>query len=84
MSPTKLHDVSRVCFVLGLRNVLVSAVAITERGAPVLPPFVIMTNWAFMGPLYVALVMVFSAALYYLTRSASGDDISKVTRIQGE
>lgn len=67
-----------------MSNVLVSAVAITERGAPVLPPFVIMTNWAFMGPLYVALVMVFSAALYYLTRSASGDDISKVTRIQGE
>ncbi len=67
-----------------MSNVLISAVAVTERGDPVLPPFVITTNWAFMGPIYVALMVVFAAALYWLTRSASGVDISGVTRVEGE
>jgi ABC-type antimicrobial peptide transport system permease subunit len=67
-----------------MSNIMVSAVAVTERGDPVLPPFVVTTNWALMGPIYVALIAVFAAALYLLARVASEGDLSKVTRVEGE
>lgn len=67
-----------------MSNILVSAVAVTERGQPVLPPFVITTDWALMGPIYLALIAVFVTALYWLTRVASRADLSEITRVEGE
>ena len=67
-----------------MSNILVSAVAVTERGKPVLPPFVVTTDWALMGPIYIALIAVFAVALYWLTRMASKVDLSEVTRVEGE
>ena len=67
-----------------MSNIMVSAVAVTERGEPVLPPFVITTNWALLGPIYAALIAAFVAALYWLTRVASRVDLSEITRVEGE
>ena len=66
-----------------MSNMMLSAVAVTERGDPVLPPFVMTTDWGLMGPIYVALIGVFAAGLYWLMRAASRVDLSEVTRVEG-
>ncbi|MCH9011095.1 MAG: hypothetical protein IIC21_10755 [Chloroflexi bacterium] len=66
-----------------MSNMMLSAVAVTERGDPVLPPFVMTTDWGLMGPIYVALIGVFAAGLYWLMRAASRADLSEVTRVEG-
>lgn len=69
---------------LAMSNIMVSAVAVTENGDPVLPPFVLTTNWAIMGPIYVALAVIFTGALLWLNRTASNMDLHEISRIEGE
>jgi ABC-type lipoprotein release transport system permease subunit len=67
-----------------MSNIMVSALAVTEKGDPVLPPFVLTTNWAIMGPIYVALVVIFVGALIWLTRTSSNVNLYEISRIEGE
>ncbi|MCH7800327.1 MAG: ABC transporter permease [Chloroflexi bacterium] len=67
-----------------MSNIMVSAVAVTETGDPVLPPFVMTTNWAIMGPIYVALALIFTGALFWLTRTTSNIDLHEISRVEGE
>ena len=45
-----------------MSRMMVSAVAITDGGGYVLPPYILTTNWLFMGPLYLAMIAVFVIA----------------------
>ncbi len=67
-----------------MSNIMVSALAVTEDGYPVVPPFILTTNWEFMGPIYVALVFTFVGALLWLARSVSRVNIHEMSRLEGE
>ena len=67
-----------------MSSIMVSAVAVTEEGAPVIPPFILTTDWVFMGPIYVALITIFVAALLWLARSVARVRLHEMTRLEGE
>ena len=67
-----------------MSNIMVSALAVTEDGLPVVPPFILTTNWEFMGPIYAALVFTFVGALLWLARSVSRVNIHELSRLEGE
>ena len=59
---------------------MISSVAVTEDGSPVVPPFSLMTDWAIMGPVYAMLVGVFAVATYVLYRTVARLDLHTVAR----
>ena len=67
-----------------MSNIMVSALAVTEDGFPVVPPFILTTDWGFMGPIYAALVVTFVGALLWLSRSVSRVNIHELSRLEGE
>ena len=67
-----------------MSNIMVSALAVTEDGLPVVPPFILTTNWEFMVPIYAALVVTFVGALLWLARSVSRVNIHELSRLEGE
>ena len=54
-----------------MSRLLVSPLAVTETGQPVVPPFVISTDWAIMLANYSVLMLIFLAALYVLNRAVA-------------
>ena len=68
----------------GMSNIMVSALAVTEDGFPVVPPFILTTDWAFMVPIYIVLVGTFVGALLWLSRSVSRVNIHELSRLEGE
>ncbi len=67
-----------------MSGLLVSALAVTEDGLPVIPPFVLTTDWAFMAPIYAVLTAIFVGALLWLARSSARRDIHELTREEGD
>ena len=67
-----------------MSNIMVTALAVTENGHPVVPPFILTTNWEFMGPIYATLVVIFVGALLWLARSVSRVNIHEMSRLEGE
>ncbi len=67
-----------------MSNIMVSALAVTEDGYPVVPPFILTTDWEFMVPIYGALVVTFVGALLWLARSVSRVNIHELSRMEGE
>ena len=63
---------------------MVSSVEVTETGDKVIPPFILMTDWSYMLPIYAALVGIFVAALYWLKRSMLRVDLQAVSRVEGQ
>ncbi len=86
-----LEHVMIVVFGLGLgtwagfqmSSLMVSSVAVTERGREVLPPFVLITDWSFMLPIYVALFAIFGTAFLLLNRSLRNLNLHTVVRADG-
>ena len=64
-------------------RLMVSSVAVTERGEQVVPPFILATDWGLMLPTYAALVGIFLAALYLLNRSIRRLDLTAISRAEG-
>ncbi len=67
-----------------MSNIMVSAVAVTENGFPVVPPYILTTDWAFMGAIYAALTSIFIGALLWLARSVTKVNLHEMTRTEGE
>ena len=67
-----------------MSNIMVSSVAVTENGRPVVPPYILTTDWAFMGAIYVALAVIFVGALLWLARSVTRVNLYEMTRVEGE
>ena len=63
-----------------MSRLMVSAVAVTEDGSRVLPPFVLVTDWAIMGPVYAVLIGTFAIATFLLHRSVTRLDLHSVAR----
>ncbi len=66
-----------------MSTLMVSSVAVTEIGEPVVPPFVLVTDWRLMVPIYAALVGIFLGALYWLTRGMKKLDLQTISRLEG-
>ena len=66
-----------------MSRMMVASVAITDGGGRVLPPFILTTNWALMGPLYAALIAVFAVSLLTLGRRVLAIDLRRLSRMEG-
>ena len=66
-----------------MSRMMVSAVAVTEGGGHILPPYILTTNWLYMGPLYLAMIAVFAASLLTLGRRALSIDLRRLSRMEG-
>ena len=65
-----------------MSSIMVSSVAITERGDPVIPPFILTTNWVVMTIVYLSLLAIFAASLYRLTRAMVRLDLNAISRVE--
>ena len=63
---------------------MVSSVSVTETGQQVVPPFILTTDWTFMAAIFVALIGIFLAALYRLTRGMLHLDLHTISRVEGQ
>lgn len=66
-----------------MSRLIVSPLAVTERGEQVVPPFILMTDWSFMLPTYGALVVIILASLFVLKRGMDGLDLHVISRAEG-
>ena len=66
-----------------MSTLAVSSVAVTEDGQRVVPPFILMTDWSFMLPIYAALAAIFLATLYRLVHSMRHLDLQSIARTEG-
>ena len=63
--------------------IMVSSVAVTETGAPIVPPFRLTTDWGPMLLVYALLIGIFVAALYRLTRTLFNLNLYAISRVEG-
>ncbi len=67
-----------------MSNILVSGMAVTETGAPVLPPFVLTIRWSLLAATYLAMLLVFGAALYWISRTVIRADMYELANMEDE
>ena len=65
-----------------MSRLMVSPLAVTETGDPVVPPFILTTDWSLMLPTLVVILAVFVGALFTLNRSISRLDLHTVARMR--
>ena len=65
-----------------MSRLMVSPLAVTERGQQVVPPFILMTDWSLMLPTYGALIGVFLAALVILNLKIGHLDLNTIARVE--
>ena len=66
-----------------MSRLMVSSIAVTEDGQPVVPPFVLTTDWGTLLPTYAALIGIFLAGLFMLNRSIGRLDLQAISRAEG-
>ena len=66
-----------------MSRLIVSPLAVTETGEPLVPPFILTTDWGMMLPAYAALGAVFLAALLAVNRSVLRLDLQSISRLEG-
>ena len=62
-----------------MSNILLSGIAVTETGNPVLPPFVLTTRWSLMAGIYLGMLLMFASALYWLSRRLIRVDLHEIS-----
>ena len=65
-----------------MSRIMISSLAVTETGDPVIPPFVLNTQWSLMAPAYVALGALILLALYIVHRAVSSVRLNEVSRME--
>ena len=66
-----------------MSTLMVESVAVTENGTPVIPPFILTTDWSFLLPIYAVLVGIFVVALLWLARSMLRLNLQEISRVEG-
>lgn len=67
---------------LRMSSLMVSSVNVTEGGDQVLPPFVLMTDWSMMLPVYGALAALFVGALIVMNLTVARPDLKAISRVE--
>ena len=65
-----------------MSRIMVSALAVNSAGLPVVPPFILTTDWTIMAPLYAALCAVFATALAVVNRGITRLDLYSISRLE--
>lgn len=63
---------------------LVSSLSVTERGQPIIPPFIITIDWTILSINYIALGLVFMTSLYLVNRQMTQIKLHTFREIQDE
>ena len=66
-----------------MSGAMVSALAVTEDGRAVIPPYILTTDWAYAAFVYVSLAAIFAGWLAWLARSATRADPRAAARAEG-
>jgi ABC-type antimicrobial peptide transport system permease subunit len=64
-----------------MSSLTVSPLAVTAGGKPVVPPFLLVTDWTLMAPVYAALAVILVSALLVLTRKSGRLDLQAIARL---
>ena len=64
-----------------MSRMMASSLAVTEEGAAVTPPFLLITDWALMAPTYAVMAAVFLSSLLVLWRSVGNLDLQAIARL---
>lgn len=64
-----------------MSRMMASSLAVTEEGAAVTPPFVLITDWALMAPTYAVMAAIFLSSLLALWRSVGNLDLQAIARL---
>jgi hypothetical protein len=64
-----------------MSDILVSGMVVTETGAPVLPPFVLTTNWSLMVAIYLGMLFMFACALFWVSRTVIKVDLHEISKM---
>ena len=66
-----------------MSGAMVSALAVTEDGRAVIPPYILTTDWAYAVFIYVSLAAIFAGGLAWLARTATRVDMREMSRTEG-
>ena len=66
-----------------MSSIMVSSVAVTELGDPVVPPFVMMTDWPVLAVIYAATASIFLLSTFALARSMRNLELHSISRLEG-
>ncbi len=64
-----------------MSRMMASSLAVTEEGAAVTPPFLLITDWVLMAPTYAIMMAVFLTSLLVLWRSVGNLDLQAIARL---
>ena len=64
-----------------MSRMMASSLAVTEDGAAVTPPFLLITDWALMAPTYAIMAAIFLSSLLLLLRSVGNLDLQAIARL---
>ena len=64
-----------------MSRMMAGSLAVTEEGAAVTPPFLLITDWALMAPTYLIMAVVFLSSLLGLWRSVGNLDLQAIARL---
>ena len=65
-----------------MSQMMVSTLAITETGDPVIPPFLLRTEWGFMAPVYIVLGVVILTAIFAVYRAIGRMRLHEIARVE--
>jgi ABC-type lipoprotein release transport system permease subunit len=63
-----------------MSKLMVSPLAITENGQPVVPPFVLVTDWGLLAPVLASMIIIFIVSLFIIGRSIAKVDLNALAR----
>jgi hypothetical protein len=63
-----------------MSRMVVSALAVTDQGNAVVPPFTLLTDWTLMVPTYAVLLVFFVGVIFILNRSVARINLFAITR----
>ena len=66
-----------------MSSIMVSSVAVTELGDPVVPPFVMMTDWPMLAVIYATTASIFLLSTLALARSMRNLELHSISRLEG-
>ena len=64
-----------------MSRMMAGSLAVTEEGAAVTPPFLLITDWALMAPTYAIMAAAFLSSLLVLWRSVGNLDLQAIARL---
>ncbi len=66
-----------------MSSIMVSSVAVTEVGDPVVPPYIMVTDWPMLALIYAVTASIFLLSTLALARSLRSLELHSISRLEG-